>query len=204
MAFIPVPDVALVQLEGRVDGQVTINDLYFEVSGGGITPVNLGTLAVAVGIWWAENVIPALSEDWQGIRVIATDQGSTTGPRVEQQVGVPGGVGGEAAPNNVAACVSFRTAQRGRSARGRNYIPAVPNSLIVLNTLDITFTTQMTDAYNDLVGPGGLIAGWQWVIASRYTLGAPRVTGVAIPVVSATFTTPYVRSMRSREVGHGA
>jgi len=204
MAFIPVPDTALVQLEGRVDGCVTINDLYFQITGGGITPVNLQALVVAVEAWWSANVIPALSEDWVSVRVVGTDQGSATGPRVESSGGDPGGVGGEAAPNNVAACISFRTAQRGRSARGRNFIPAVPNSLITLNTLDPTFITQMTDAYNELAGPGTFLAGWEWVVASRYTLGAPRTTGVAIPIVAATFTTPYVRSMRSREIGHGA
>jgi hypothetical protein len=42
------------------------------------------------------------------------------------------------------------------------------------------------------------------VVVSRRTLGELRPVGVAIPVVSVAFTSPYVRSMRSREVGHGA
>jgi hypothetical protein len=62
----------------------------------------------------------------------------------------------------------------------------------------------MIEAYTLLVGPGSFEPGWQLVVVSRRTLGELRPVGVAIPVVSVAFTSPYVRSMRSREVGHGA
>lgn len=204
MAYQPVPDVAHITLEGTVDGQVTINDLYFEVSGGGITPINLGALLLAVSVYWTTNVVPLLSEDWTAVAVSATDLTTATGPSLETAVGVDGGVAGEAAPNNVAACVSFATAQRGRSSRGRNYVPAVPNSVITLNTMSTTFISNLSDAYNGMAGPGALAAGWQWVVVSRQTAGALRPTGLAIPVVAATMKSVYVKSMRSRLVGHGA
>ena len=204
MPFQAVPDVAQCQLMGVVDSQLTINDLYFEISGGGITPVNLGLLANAVALWFSGSLAPLLSEDWSATRVVATDLGSPTGARRENPAITPGGITGEAAPNNVAAVVSLRTDQRGRSGRGRNFVPAIPNSVITLNTLDDTYISDLTSAYFALVGPGTFIPGWQLVIVSRVSAGVVRPTGIAIPVTDTLMTSNSVRSMRSREIGHGA
>lgn len=204
MAYQPVVDVAQVQCFGVVDGQVTINDTYWQISGGGITPVNLNTLVGAMSIWFTGTLAPLLSDDWSAQRVIGTDLTTATGPRVESGAAAPGGVSGEANPNNVAACVSFSTAQRGRSARGRNYVPGIPGSLVTLNTLDAGLITDLTNAYLDLVGPGTFVAGWEWVIVSRFTGGVARAAGLAIPVTGVSFTRGTVASMRSRAPGHGA
>lgn len=204
MPYQPVPDVAQVRIEGRLDRQLTLNDLYFEISGGGITPTNLSALATAVDAWVGLSLQPLLSEDWSAVRVIATDLTTQTGPSVESGLSGVGGVGVESAPGNVAACVSFRTAFRGRNYRGRNFLPGIPNSVILLNTLTPTFIDDVLTAYGSLVGAGTFLPGWQWVVVSRFLGGVPRATGIASPVVQAVFTTDTVRSMRTREVGHGA
>ena len=203
MAFQPVPNVAQVTISGKQDSQLTINDLYFEASGA-ITGASLTNLATNVGNWLSTSLAPLLSQDWSSTVVRAVDLSSATGLTGESPINVTGGVGTEAAPNNVAACVSLRTAQRGRSGRGRNYVPGIPNAEITLNTLSNTFIGNLIDAYFILVGAGSFTPGWELVIVSRQTAGALRPTGLAIPVVNVLMTTPYVRSMRSREVGHGA
>lgn len=203
MPYQPVVNVAQVKLEGVVDRQMTINDLYFEISGGGINTTNLSTLAFAVATWWGNELVPNLSEDWSSVRAVAIDLTTATGPSVEMPLSVPGGVGVEAAPNNVAACVKFSTAQRGRFARGRNFVPGVPNSQVLLNTLQPAFINALTTAYSQLVGPGEFVAGWQWVVVSRYLNNVQRASGLAIPVTGASMVGNVVRSMRSREVGHG-
>lgn len=187
-----------------MDGCQTINDLYFEISGGAIDAVNIQTITGLVGSWFATSLAPNLSEDWAPVRAVGVDLGSPTGPTASVGLGGAGGVTGEAAPNNVAACISLRTAQRGRSFRGRNYIPGIPNSLITLNTLDTGFINDLTTVYLMLVGPGTFAAGWQLGVVSRQQAGSLLASGVITPVVDVLFTTPFVRSMRSREVGHGA
>jgi hypothetical protein len=204
MAYQPVPNVAQLQCIGTVDGQVTINDLYFEISGGGINVTNLTAVASAVGLWFVNTLAPLLSDDWSAQRVIGTDLTTATGPRVDIGAAGPGGVTGEALPNNVAACVSFRTASRGRSARGRNFVPGIPSSLVTLNTLDPTFIGDLVNAYGALVGAGIFLAGWEFVVVSRQTAGVLRPSGVPFPITSVLMVTDSVRSMRSREVGHGA
>lgn len=204
MPFQAVPNVALVTVNGRVDGQETINDHHFEITGGSITSINLAELVAAMAAWAIGTLAPLLSDDWALERLVGVDLTTATGPRRETSAPQVGGVSGEANPNNVAACVSLRTDGRGRSFRGRNYVPGIPGSVVTLNTLDSGFIASLTTAYFDLVGPGTFLAGWQYVIVSRITAGAPRAEGLAIPVTDITMVGNSVRSMRSREVGQGA
>jgi len=204
MPFQPVANVAQLRLEGTVDRQQTINDIYFEISGTGITLLNLFPLLANVSDWWQTQVVPQLSNNFSSVRVTATDLTTISGPSIEQATAAVGGVAVEAAPNNVAACVSFRTASRGRSFRGRNFVPGIPNSLITLNTLDSAFISALLDAYTLLVGAGTFLPGWQWVVVSRQNAGVVRPSGLAIPVVSVTMVGNSVRSMRTREIGHGS
>lgn len=204
MAFQPVPNVAQCRVEGRQDNQLTINDVYFEISGGGITPTNIQALATAVDVWARTSLASNLSEDWTYVRTIASDLTSATGPIGSASTPTPGGVAEEALPNNVAMCVSFRTAQRGRSGRGRNFVAGIPSPQVVLNTIDPTFISNILTVYLALIGPGAFVAGWEMVVVSRQTLGALRPSGLAIPITDIIAVTNTVRSMRSREVGHGA
>src|ERR1044072_9783994 len=110
MAYQPAVDVAQVLLRGRVDGQMTINNLYFQISGGGITPVNLNALLTTVRTWWTTGVVSLLSDDFSAERVIGIDLTTQTGPRVELSASAPGGVSGEANPSHAAAGLRMRTA----------------------------------------------------------------------------------------------
>lgn len=199
----PVTAVVQCQLFGRVDGQVTINDLYFQAAGA-ITPLGVTTLVDAVAGWFGGSLAPLLSDDWATERVIGTDLTTATGFRIDEAAVTIGGVTGEANPNNVAAVVSLRTAQRGRSARGRNFVPAIPGAAVTLNTIDPAFIADLLTAYTELVGAGTFVAGWELVVVSRVTGGLARATGLAIPVTNVVMVTNTVRSMRSREVGHGS
>lgn len=204
MPFQPVPNVAQVRIEGSQDGQLTINDLYFEVSGGGITPVNVLALATAVAAWVVGNFAAPLSNDWAASRVVAFDIGDPAGAIAVAPSVVIGGTATESAPNNVAACLSIRTGLAGRSGHGRNYICGIPNADIDINTMSGTLMADIIENYEMLIGAGTFLAGWQWVVVSRRTLGDVRPAGIAIPVTAVSFTRPTVSSMRSRSVGHGA
>lgn len=203
MAFQPVPNVALTRLEGVVDRQLTINTLHWEISGGGINAVNLGTLVSAVANWMATQYAPLLSDDWTAVRVVGVDLTVQTGPEVVASVTAIGGISGEANPNNVAMAVSLRTANRGRSYRGRNFLPAVPGSAVTLNTLDAGYISTVLTAYGNLIGAGTFTPGWQLGVVSRKQGGVLLANGIITPVISVIAVTDTTKSMRSREVGHG-
>lgn len=203
MAFIPASETVHVTVEGSVDAQLTINNLYFQNSAA-VTPVNMAALALGVQNWVGGSFAPLLSRDWSSTRVTVTDLSAVNSFVLDVPEVDVGGVDIEAAPNNVAACVSFRTGMGGRSSRGRNFVPAIPNSVITLNTLDEVFIGDLLAAYLELVGAGSFVAGWQWCVVSFVSAGVPRGAGLVQPVTTALMTTNKVKSMRSREVGHGA
>jgi len=203
MAFIPVTGSVQVTVEGVADNQLTINDTFWQASGA-VTLFGMSGLGEAISGWVGAALAPLLSRDWASTRVRVVDLGSPTGLFFETASVNTGGVDIEACPNNVAACVSIRSANRGRSGRGRNFVPGIPNSVCTLNTLDNGFISDLLNAYTQFIGAGTFIEGWEWCVLSRFNLGAPRTEGLMQPVVSVEMVTPYVRSMRSREVGHGA
>lgn len=200
----PVANVALVEVKGVMDNQLTINTSHWAISGGGINITNLTTLVDAVADWAANTLAPLLSRDWTLTQTAGTDLTSNIGPAAFNNTTQIGGVDIEAAPNNVAACVSIRTGGRGRSFRGRNFLPGIPNSLVTLNTLDTGFISDLLGAYTGLIGAGTFVAGWEYSIVSRRLANEDRIPPLVIPVVSVEMVGTSVRSMRSREVGHGA
>lgn len=194
-----------VTLQGRTDGQVTINTLWFTKSGGAVTPSDVNAVATAVGNWYAGTVAPLLADSWSAEIVQAQDMSVGFGAVAQFSLGpTPGGVATEQSPNNVACCVSLRTGSAGRGFRGRNYVPAIPNAAIDINTLDPTFIASIITAYNDLL-PGGAVdlGGFTLSVVSHYLNNVLRGAGLSTPVTSVVLTVPYVRSMRTREVGKG-
>lgn len=203
MAFQPCPDIVTTTIQGRMDNQLVILDQAWFASG----PISLpGMAALAGGLaaWVIGSLAPLLSRDVSFNRIVAVDQSTATGFTVEVAAVADGGVDVEAAPNNVAACVSLRTDQRGRSARGRNFVPGIPNSVITLNTLDSAFIGDLIDAYLEIIGAGTFVVGWEMVVLSRVSGGTPRANGIGIPITNVTMVGSSVRSMRSREIGHGS
>jgi len=108
-------------------------------------------------------------------------------------------------PPQSAAVISWRTATKGRSFRGRSYYPGLCEFHQANGTLTntchtnlVTIVTQMLAVY----GPGGSDTHWQFVVISRRHLGAPRTPPIGTAVVSGLVDT-IVRSQRRRQVGVG-
>lgn len=203
-------DTMEVICQGRVDNQVTLNTLWFQKVGGAITPGDVQAVTVAVGGWFSGILAPLLSEDWHTETVKGQDWSVGAGAVFEGSVTGVGGVGSEAAPNNVAAVVSFSGGSSGRFARGRNFVPALPNSLIVLNTIDTALIDDLVGGYAQLLPSGSVdLSGFAWVVNSRF-FGVdvdgkpiPRAAGLTTQISSVVMKTPFVKSMRTREVGKG-
>jgi len=209
MAFVPGATVVQVKLEGRVDNCQTINDLYFSLPGGYILS-DIESLVTNLQGWMELSLGSLLSEDWSGVAVHARALNAPSSYVVDRANIFTGGVTGEAAPNNVAGCISFRTGFGGRSMRGRNYVPGLPNSVVTLNTMSEEFMTNVAGAYNLMVvGGGALPGGWIWGVFSQYSgvdisgNPIPRVAGVFTEIQNALFVDPTVDSMRSRLPGRG-
>lgn len=203
MAYVPVPNTAQVNVRGVLDGQTVENTLYFTRSAGWDGQA-LTDLAGAVASWWQVRMLPSLHQAYSLVEVVAVDLATQSGPSVTFAPNPPptGGAAGDVLPNNVALCVSFRTGQRGRSYRGRNYITAIPEAAVTGNTFAQSFVTQIVDAYGFLPGAVASLNA-DWVVVSRFANGAPRTTGLATVIQVVVVVDPTVDSQRRRLPGRG-
>lgn len=205
MPFVPVPDCVQCQIEGRVDAQTVINDLYFRSTIGPRSAVDVTALATALAGWMDATYAPLLNSVYTGVRVRARGLTNPDGFVSEVSLaGTVGGVVGGAAPNNVSMAVSFRTGLGGRSQRGRNYVPIMSKVDLDGNNISGTFAADVVDAYSDLLFPGPVLpGGWIWVVVSRITGGEPRAEGIFHEVMSVLVVDLIVDSMRRRLPGRG-
>jgi len=204
MPFVPVADTVLAEMRMLLYGQKVENTLGFRLIGGSGIP-EATELANALIVWWTTFYSVPLSVDLSLREVTITDLATATGYSYTQAAPTPnptGDVNAPGLPGSVAACVSFRTNNRGRSFRGRNYVPGICEASVQGNTIDNTAVTGIVAAYNQLVG-GGIASPWEFVVISRFANNAPRAAGVATPVSAVVMVDNNVDSQRRRLTGRG-
>lgn len=212
MPFVPVANVAQIQIVGSIDNQETVNDLYFVSTAPPISQVSLQALITALVDWLNSQLAPLYNEGWSGSALRGRDLTSQFSfVAANSLAGLVGGTAGEAAPNNVSSNIVFGTDLAGRNNHGSNRIPALTNSLISLNTIDTTWQSNVAAAYFSLIAPSSVLpGGWTWVVVSRYSgtdpitgKPVPRVAGVFHEVFSAYFVDQVVDSQKTRLPKHG-
>jgi len=203
MAFVPVTNVAMAEIRMIWDGQRVENTLYF-LGGGAWNTTQLGTLAFDLRGWWDSNIAPEISNTVSLSEVYITDLSTATSPTMQAPGGpsYAGGLTGPTLPNSVSLAVSFRTAGRGRSSRGRNFAVGLTESQVVGNEVVGTAIDALIDAYEVLLNLP-LPNTAEWVVVSRFTNGAPRASGVAAPVTDVVIVDPVVDTQRRRLPGRG-
>lgn len=205
MPFVPVPNCALAELRMTLDLQQVENTLWFDM---GAVPDEAGLLSLnnALLAWWADFYAPLISSEVQLVEIACTSMDSATGPQVvlPPATALFGTQVEPSLPNNVTLTVSFRTASRGRSFRGRNYVVGLIEQQVLRNTILDEVATGWQDAYSELLGFADT-PGFSWVVASRFSgvdpvtgQPIPRVTGVATQITSVTVVDKIVDSQRRR------
>lgn len=205
MAFISVPDCVQAQIIGHIDSCLTINNLYFRSTIGPRSSADLDALAVALRTWVIDTLAPLYNVGWTGTTLRVRGLTNAFGLIREAQLSLAAGaVTGEMMPNNVSMAVSFRTGVAGRSNHGRNYIPALSDSVVDGNNIDPTWAEDVRAAYEQLVFPTAVLpGGWIWVVVSRVLNNEPRAEGVFQEITEVILTDLIVDSMRSRLPGRG-
>jgi len=210
MPFIPVPNSALVELRYTANGQQVENTLWFDL---GQVPAtaDLQALVGATFGWWSDNVKPLQAAAVQLREIFATSMHSADGPiyTFAPSVAEFGTNNQPIQPGNVTLSISFRTAQRGRSFRGRNYAIGLTEPDTEANTVVGTKVTEWQAAYFELIALASA-AGWTWCIASRFSgvdpvtkKPIPRETGVTSDVTGVIVVDGNVDSQRRRLTGRG-
>jgi len=202
MAFQPVQATALIELLYLIDGQHIENTLYFDRAND-YTLTNLQALSGDIIAWWEALLAPSLTASISLTGVRATALHDQTGPQFLNTVGLPlpGEIPGASVPNNVAFCLTFRTALIGRSFRGRNYIAGLPESEFNISVLSNTVATTLKNAYSGI--PASLNNNDRWIVVSRTVNNVLQETGLRNAVTSVDFVDLVADSQRRRLPGRG-
>lgn len=210
MPFVPVPNTLMVEVVFEKSGEVVENTMYYERPDGWTLEVAEGFLG-ALRTIIQEELMPLLSTTIQLVRLVGTLLDAVDSFSVTQTVSPPfgGSDGGFALPNNVAYTVTFLTAQRGRSFRGRNYVTGMTDGdLSGPNNVDSDFRTGVL-AYYDTLRAVGIPSNTIMVVVSRFSgvdsagKPIPRAVGVTTPITGFTTFDTVLDSQRRRLPGRG-
>lgn len=204
MPFVPVANTVMVEAVYEWDGQVVENTMYFERTVGGVAEGDITGLLELIRTTIEEELMPLLTTGIQLVRLVGTLLEAIDAISVTLSVNPPfaGGVPDEAMPNNVSYVVSFITAQRGRSFRGRNYVPGLPQTAVAGNHI-VPGTRTALLAFYETLAAAAVIDEWLMVVVSRFANGAERVAGVTTPINAFTTFDTVVDSQRRRLPGRG-
>jgi len=205
MAFIPVPNTAEVVLQGNFasSGAAYLTLAFEQAAPFNVT--DLGNLLDAVETWWASELSEQIHNAYNLPTIKATALDSDSAPSVTRVTTLQptGQKAGAMLATSSAMVVSFLTDNRGRSYRGRNYVPGlIATELLDVSHFSVVIAGAMQNAYTALqTVVGG--AGFDHVVISRRHDNAPRVTGVTTPVV-AYQAKQAIASQRRRNAAVGA
>ena len=205
MAFIPLPLGLRVAMEYTLDGQLVVN-VYHVKASSPISTIYMEAILEAFQQWWEEDMALNFTSSIGLERIVVKDVSVEDGSQVEEEFATPlfGTVGSVAAvPNNVAICIGLKTAQTGRSFRGRNYYAGLLETDFALSLLSGGRVATLFDSALALPGRLNDLAEAELAIASYVHNGAPRTTGVLTPVTSMTINS-IADSQRRRLPGRGA
>jgi len=198
MAFQPVLNCAEAVIQGTVASKAMANVLGFRFSGAYLQ-ADIDALAAAVdgavGSDYKPIMTAGMSYDGTLVRGLTTANDLTS---YDNTSAGAGGVSGAQLPNNVTLCATLRSGLTGRSARGRFY--AFPTGISQLSAANIfagTYGTALLAAIS-AINVAAALAGWQFVIISRFTGGAARPTGVVFPVTQVQLRNTTCDSQRGR------
>lgn len=204
MPFQRVPLTVQVDVIFELYAQL-IENVYFVQVPGGIDAAVLVDTANEMGSWVEEHFLGPLSTQITFVRLevknLDIDAGGvavyTPAPNTH------GGTSSDSEPGNVAFCVSLRTAQTGRSYRGRKFIAGLPQNGRVGNQMDPTWISGALAAMNELLA--FLVSlDKVLVVVSRIQDGLELIEAIATPVIAISATDRNIDSQRRRLTGRGA
>lgn len=207
MAYIPVPDVAQVEMVALMAGQRTQWVIHYKRDVAGDYDVaHLADLAAAlVAAINGASVKGLFPATWSLIEVRAIAMESQFGPAVSASSGLPivGTRAGAQLPNNVALVLTKRTSARGRSFRGRLYFGPLVEADVTDNTVTPAIVTSIIGNLGAvLLTVVGASFTHKLQVVSRFTNNVARSEGIATPVTGWT-SDGIIDSQRRRLPGRG-
>lgn len=194
----------LVKAECRFtwNNQLVENVLHFVHSIDAPNPANMTELA--------EFLVTRISTDWllemsntvTFREVYVEEYAEGISQSVTETSGSVGSGGVQSMAGNNAFCLSLRTEFVGRSRRGRFYTVGMDETDQQAGVVTATYRNNWLTYMNEILNTVGEV-GWQWVVASFWSGGVARETGLVTPIQAVTAVDDFCDSQRRRLQGRG-
>lgn len=201
--FIPVPGVLQANVRFTLEAQQVENVLCFRYDG---TPFGDAAAQVWAGIELAlwNNMRDQISTECVNTETYIVDLSSEAGPVASFPpfASPAGAASGPPVPNNAALVITHRTANRGRSYRGRTYVAGISKSIMFGSYLTQSAVDDVAAAFNTLrttMEDDSI----PFTIVSRRHNNAPRVEGIDTVVTLSLARDNVLDSQRRRTPGRG-
>lgn len=203
MPFIPCPETCRAEMFMVADGQKMENVFHFR-DHVPFTVERLEDVSVLLQNWATTRWALVASEHCSVVGFKITSLQNATAPVYEPTIGeaIPGLVAQDMLPLNVAAVVSWKTALRGRSYRGRTYHTGIPVTFVSGSLLLPVVQGSLVTEYSALLA-AAISNDFQMVVCSLIHDNAVRLEGVATEIISLAVDAP-LDSQRRRLPGRGA
>jgi len=172
--------------------------------GSAFSGTDLSDIADIFQNWWNTDISVSVTNQLAMNAIKVTDLTTPSSPTFTLSPVTPGTGTVTSGPvnDNAALVVTCKTANRGRSFRGRNYWGGLPAGALTNSTeWSVGTVTAWSGFYPDLANALG-VAGFEHVILSRFNAGVRRSVGVFTRVVDYQAKRP-IGTQRRRVIGHG-
>jgi len=201
MAFIPALGILKVVQKMTWDGQ-EVRNIYHVDPNTGITPTVMALVTDLFWDWWDTSLQATLCSDLTLYEFEAIDMTTASSPSFPDiRTPAVGDNAQDSVPNNVALCVSWLTGLRGRSFRGRTYIPGISDQSFTGSDVGSSNAAAYAGVFDDLLADL-FVAGMDLVVASYFTGGAPRAAALVTPIIEVAVNR-IADSQRRRLPGRG-
>lgn len=205
MAFVPVPNGIKAEMRYNLGTQRVVNVLWMrEATNPTVTPARLSEAGNILYNWWNANLKASQPTICTLREIYLTDESAANQESVTYTTSLPaaGQWNTEPLPNHCTIAISLRTAQRGRSYRGRIYHIGIATDQVATNVLETAYANSLLAAYQALL-PALTATGLPLAVCSRQAGGQPRVTGILTDVTAMVMVDTTIDSQRRRLPGRG-
>lgn len=180
--FVPFIDTAKVCIDFTLAGRPASICLHFHKSSA--TDQDYEDLATDVANSIDATFVADFTNDLSFNEVTVYDQTSETSPKYVSTSGLPqvGGAAADTIPSQNAWVCTYETNRRGRSFRGRSYMPGLTDAQVVDSLILGATLTNFLSKWETVLINIEVASGWTFVVASRQENGVPRTLGVTTPV----------------------
>jgi len=203
MAFQRVPNTVQVDALFRLFGQVVENVFYIE-SPTGVDAATIVDCATLVNDWILRNYLAIMTTDVAYIGCEAKNldiEGGGTAFVTPNDPAI-GLIASSTLPGGSSLCISLKTAQSGRSHRGRKYMFGMPESSQTGNQMASGYVSSAQTTFQQLISDIEAASKFL-VVVSRFLEGVLRLEAIVTRVTTAVAVDLNIDSQRRRLTGRG-